>query len=1030
MLSNTSLEKKIQTAFEICDQDHQGFLTKGQFDKYVQFLIQTSAKFNTSNYFHDDAEAFKETLSNLTSDKEGVFFNDVIGQLLNNDFAKYYTNLPNSGHIEPDQKASHHQKELIADASLVNNNQTVMDSTHDVSHNLHSNLTRLLDHSNEQSTIQEAEGSKYEEDQSRTEELLTEEQKEKILGLDHEIGECHGYINSKNSIQEDHKEVTGESIEQMEPKIPLEKTQEDPENDSEEQMKAMMLKLKSSPKKTAQAIISNEGFVVNKVENISNLDQIGDGFISASKSDERYEALDNRLNEIFNSNKEDEVLKAHSVQRINERVPLPFAKNTLLPLKTTEVDIKPSYLDLSYFENTLKCLPQAHNSVPIHINVKKPVIKTDLLQVLDVDSQSHNIQMEGWKGSCFETTQTSAMVSEIVNKCPIIQKPLINNPWFTPSPEQEQEQYDIPNLHFWRPDEIDHGDLPTKPSTIVAPSRIVQKCVPKLLDVTNKGLSPLQVLNPNDFQPSFENEFVTFNKTNIALKRNEMPCISAPMKRPIFDNSCTSLLQEAPDKRDSSYAIETHVFECFNAPAKENKFVETTAPLKNSFEKADFLAPLSKDFIKESTTLLWKENCFEMNDNKLIESNLTCLIENNQPPFGKEICNPLSPVRKTSDAPVIEGWKEGCFNLTDKSAQHLGICEADSGSKRLNKVEERLLSHHKAEISSSIIWNSEIFECINLPHKASSPSMRLSTGIKLLQKPELSDLTPSTSNKIDVQSELKIFGSISQPVLANNSVSLALKVPKIQKPVFENIAQSLKVDECDDQMIEMNFSFKDSYDQGRAESQECATTSKSVDKVEEYIDDGILAPLAQDKHEETSSSIRLNQLFGIFNKVEAPLQPASDTVSKNVEEELEKSFEEVKEECQWHEREQEIEFKPPEVMEGSALDEKKNRADERSVVLEKNSTQAKEPAERTSLKTNAEDVDRKQLIYDEEDEESDVSSTLITSPTLGENTNVGIYNEIAENENDPQLQNKRKEDANKEAMSEQKSEACKTCNVF
>jgi len=1008
MIMNESLDNKVQTAWNITDSEHKGFLTNDQFNRFIQVLIQTSAKFTSSNTFYDEIGVFKDTLSNATKDKEAIYFNDVVNQLLNNDFSKYYDNLSNSKPIDSHHKTNYHQKEHMTDVSLVHNNQTIMDSTQDVSHNLHSNrdLTRLLDHSNEQSTITEVEGSKYEEDQSRTEDLLTEEQKEKILGLDHE-----------NNAHEEHKEETKKE----ETKIPIVKPQEDSESDSEEQMRLMMQKLKSSPKKATQTPITTDGLAVNKVENTPNFEQVFDNFV-AKEDNENADAIVNTFEVIFDATKEDKALNAHSIQIISQPISHPFARNTLTPAKTEEIDIKPSYLGINFFEKIEKT-HQAHAPLNSHANVKKPMFSSDLLQVLTADHQSHNIQSEEWKESFFETTQTLIEASNIVNKSCVIQKPFLNNPCFTPSPEQEQEQQEVPNLHFWRPDEIDHGDIPLKPTSLVIPSRVIPKCVPQLPNITEyQELAPLKNINVVDSQPTFTAELELFSKENTTARINEVANALLPLKKPLAGAQCYPLNQETCNKRDSIF--EAQIFECVNKPSIENKPTYPLVNLKQPLvkeSKEDTLLPLARDEIKDSSNFLWKENCFDINDTKINEMSSVYAVETGHNAFGKEICHTLSPYRRNSEVPVIDGWKEECFNLTDKATKELDVCEADSVSKGLltQKTEESLLSHNECDISKPVVWNNEIFNCIDTPHKASLPSVKLSMSVKPIQKQTLSHSIPQEHIQIDNKSELRIFGSVSKPELNHTSSCLSTQVPKLRKMTFENVAQSLKVDEGDGQLVHIDYSIK--YDQVQVQSHECATTSKNVDKVEEHLYDNILAPLAQDKQDDSLDSNRLENFLGLFNKIEAPLKAAHEIVVNQIEEENEREFEEVKEEIQWHEREQEIQFKAPEVMEECVLEGK---------VLEKKTAQAKEPAEGTSLKTNTEDIDRKQqLIYDEEDEELDPNSTFINASAIGENTSPGIYNTIVENGDDPQIASKRKENAKQEAK-EHKDEACKTCNVF
>jgi len=87
-----------------------------------------------------------------------------------------------------------------------------------------------------------------------------------------------------------------------------------------------------------------------------------------------------------------------------------------------------------------------------------------------------------------------------------------------------------------------------------------------------------------------------------------------------------------------------------------------------------------------------------------------------------------------------------------------------------------------------------------------------------------------------------------------------------------------------------------------------------------------------------------------------------------------------------------------------------------------------EPIEKTYIQTNTEGVPQKQIIYDEDDDEAnDLNSTFVNMSAIDQK---GIYTKIDESSSDGRLAEKRKADASKDAMKEQKGDACKMCNIF
>jgi len=202
MVGQGDFEDKIQTSFYIFDEGNKGHLANNEFNRFVQTLIQATIKVNQHNIspsFNEDLEKFSGKMIALSNNQEKIDFDNIRKDLFNNSFLKYCESIEKAGgNSEGNKKIN----EGNTDTSTFQTNQTAMDSTQDLS-NLQSNrdLTKILDHSTEQSALHE-----YEE------EALTEEQKEKILDLKHlETEEARSQQDQEESPQTKAKPPVDES---------------------------------------------------------------------------------------------------------------------------------------------------------------------------------------------------------------------------------------------------------------------------------------------------------------------------------------------------------------------------------------------------------------------------------------------------------------------------------------------------------------------------------------------------------------------------------------------------------------------------------------------------------------------------------------------------------------------------------------------------------------------------------------------------------------------------------------------------
>jgi len=943
----------------------------------------------------------------------------------------------------------------------------MMESTQDNSHGFHLNrdLTRIFD----QSTVQEVEGSKFEEDQSQIEDLLTEEQKEKILGLEQEGTDSQNYLGSKASVPEEQQSKDATPVVQGEkPEIKLEsKAKVDSDSDNEEAMMALMQKWKKSPKKAASPepktmteAVENEGLALSP-QKVPVEEQIYENFLSPL--DATLDKVDMKADLFFNFEKMDECLSAHSTVECTKTIPSCFASNFLAPLSSVEKDFQPVFDD-SIFEKTCAALENPQSVVNSQLVVKKLTI-SEGCQPLSLDEAPSKLMglVQGWKEGCFEAMEVPVMAVEVVTRSVTIEKPFLSNSCKAIIGEHHEPREEKSN-GLWNLEKVEQGDQVVEPLQPVLPSKAVTK--------PTFGFGPCKEIAADPLPQALSQSIDIFAKTDISLPVEAQPIsrvISVP-KPFIASNKSAQPLEPASVllEKASLEVSKEGFFENLNEASQPIEVVTRCAVIQKPFATDCGLAPCQPESSDRSRpTLNWKEACFEVVDAKPVSVEPVLSGQSIKKSVDSQPCDVLLPHRRNSQAPILT-WKEDAFCLMDKQAVPSDVCERDlplNGPFASNIC--RVLNQDVEEASRLVQWNySQMFENVD---KGVVLTQTQVNAHQTIPKPFYDGgmclpMVQESCCEAEYHTLELNFGSINAFSVPQGADSINTQTEKIERVLVEECAQPLEADRGEDEemIIALEESVRDEDVQEKVEIQEAATISKNAEKIEMPLYENYSLPVNPDEPD-------FNTWEGsevIFEKEEIPasVQAVSERLhevpkieQKVIYIEVVNRMEDMREEeksnygagtvvldqsgstksyrstVDYQEREREFAQEETEVIEEVVLRTGHHEIGKRLADMEKEkaATQGGEPAGRTSLKTNTENVSGKQYIIDEGDDVDELNGTFVNMDVVNDQTtSPEIISEISEKNQSPQLQNKRKVDSSKDSEKEHKGDSCKTCSVF
>jgi len=780
------------------------------------------------------------------------------------------------------------------------------------------------------------------------------------------------------------------------------------------------------------------------------------------------EKADTKADLFFDFEKIDVCLAAQSIVESNKTIPLCFSSNFLAPLSHAEQDFQPIAFEESIFEKTCAALETPQSVVSPQLTIKKMTI-SEGCQPLALDMASKPIEFS----FDFETKEVAVNAVEIVERNMTIKKPFLENSCKAISAEHHQPQEDKSN-GLWNLEKVEQGDQIVEPVEPVLPSKAVLK--------PNFGFGPCKEISCDSLPQALSHSNDIFAKTDISLPALTQPIsrVTAVPKPFMGSNKSAQPLEPSPvlSEKASLAISKEDLFTNVNEASEPREVVLRCAVIEKPFATNDSgLAPCQPESSDRSRpSLNWKEACFEIVDAKPVCVEPVLSGQTIKSSFDAQPCDVLLPHRRVSGAPSLS-WKENVFSLMDKPAAQSEVCERDMALNEPfadNMCGPLVLD---AETPSLVNWNHQMFE--NVDKNVALNQTQVLT-LQAIPKPfvggELLPLLQSSeyNNELWAASELKLFGSINAFSVAHNVASGCLQVPKIERIILEACAQPLIADDDDERIIALEESVRDESVQEKVEAQEAVTVSKNVEKIEMPLYDNYLSPVTPDEPEKSSDfngpferyevsypSIQdsVYKQFGVA-KIEQPKFVVVETTYVETEPAVrryeESKFGGVEEEksvagtvvldqsgstksyrstVDYQEREREFAVEETEVIEEVELKTGHHEIGKRLADMERSKAeaQAEEPAGRTSLKTNTENVSGKQYIIDEGDDEveDENNTTFVNMSVINDDTtSPGIITEISESNSSPQLTHKRKVDAKKDSEKEHKGDSCKTCNVF
>ena len=480
--------------------------------------------------------------------------------------------------------------------------------------------------------------------------------------------------------------------------------------------------------------------------------------------------------------------------------------------------------------------------------VKKPFETAGFLAPLSKEQPFEALAPLSWKENCFRTTEKSVTKSEIVHPHRHSQNPFVAGVCENLLPEQAHERI---VLHAWTENCFSNNNSKSIAPELLKTSVALKK---PFAEGTYKALAP-EI--PSDI-PSLQGwKEECFTSGNNAALNVESSKTMKTIRKPFAGDACNALTRE---QSLDVLAVQGWKVECFKS--EDNIVLQSKPCLVSTCVKKPFATEgVCVALLPEGTCDIpllqgWKDECLTKGDQLLTPLSSYERSSDVKKPFAGGASKSL-PAPRSVEKSSLEGWEGDNFNKVDTAPVLRSTpCQPIQRVKNpfIGNVCQPLTSQR--DLPTSGAFNEGLFTSTNtsIPTVNKQPSHSRPLVKPIKSTGSLTPLARDSQDVTTIQLEATIFNGTNKPSIHEDHPKLNIKAVQIGKPVFENYAECLQVDNNDAESTILVDSVKDSPNSVTIQAHSIVPTSHTVEKIERQVFVNSTEPLAQVRQSESLNS--------------------------------------------------------------------------------------------------------------------------------------------------------------------------------